>query len=260
MIYDVRPQKADLIFGFSTWELIILNIYYKYIFILFFSTITGYSQSGFSNISDDRFSDINHWTTSYPRHVLDGAENGFLKNESPYKLIAGASAIIILSNYDQDLKVRFLNKPFFSNDLSRQADNFGKTFGWGYFAGAGFITLESIISKNNRAQYFSKMELMLESIAVTQAITQTLKMTVKRERPNQSDSHSFPSGHSSSVFALATSLNSIYGWKVGMPAFVCASIVGAQRISSSSHYLTDVATGALIGYLVAEGFAQLHSK
>jgi hypothetical protein len=238
-----------------------LNRFYKYILlVLIFTTSKGYSQSDFSIISDERFSDVNHWIKSYPHHVIDGVENSFLKNETPYKLIAGASAIIILSNYDQDLKAKFLNKPFFSNGLSKQADNFGKTFGWGYFAGAGFITLESIISKNNRSQYFSKMELMLESIAVTQVITQTLKMTVKRERPNQSDNHSFPSGHSSSVFALATSLNSIYGWKVGVPAFICASVVGAQRVSSSSHYLTDVATGALIGYLVAEGFTELHSK
>lgn len=207
---------------------------------------------------EGRFSNLNLWLRAYPQHLLIGAENGLFKNHNPSNLIAGASLVLILSNFDDNIVSSVKGKPFLAPTLSKQADNFGKSFGWGYFMGVGYITLESLILKNNKDEYFSKIELVLESIAVTQIITQMLKTTVNRQRPNFSDNHSFPSGHTSSVFALATSMNGIYGWKVGVPAFICASIVGAQRISSNSHYLSDVLSGALIGFLVGNGFSEIH--
>lgn len=187
-------------------------------------------------------------------------ELSFLKNESPKIFLGGAAGIFLLSKFDQGLSDKFSAKPFMSPQLSRTADNFGKTFGWGYFAGLGFITCESIKSGNSFRQYFKKIELVLESIAITQLITQSLKLTTLRTRPNKSDNHSFPSGHTSSTFALAGSLNGIYGWRVGIPAYLCASVVGAQRINQNAHYLSDVLVGALIGYLVSNGFSELHQK
>lgn len=238
-----------------------MNRYNKYsLLILLFTTLTVYSQSDTLDNGENRFLSLNHWLRSYPHHIMIGVENGFLKNQSSLKLIAGVSAVLISSNFDDDIVSNVKGKPFLAPTLSKQADNFGKSFGWGYFAGVGFITLESLVSKNNMDEYFSKIELVLESIAVTQIITQTLKTTVNRQRPNFSDNHSFPSGHTSSVFALAASMNGIYGWKVGVPAFICASIVGAQRISSSSHYLSDVLSGALIGLLVGNGFSEIHRE
>lgn len=147
-----------------------------------------------------------------------------------------------------------------SKSLSKAADNFGETFGWGYFAGAGLITLESLISRKSSTEYFTKLELLLESITVTQIITQTLKLSTQRMRPNFSDNYSFPSGHTSSTFAMAASLNGIYGWQAGIPAYVLASIVGFQRINSNAHYLSDVLSGALIGTLVGQGFSSIHHQ
>ncbi len=147
-----------------------------------------------------------------------------------------------------------------SQSLSKASDSFGETFGWGYFAGVGLITFESILSHNSSSEYLLKLELMLESIAVTQIITQTLKLSTNRMRPNFLDDHSFPSGHTSSTFAMAASLNGIYGWQAGIPAYILASIVGLQRISSNAHYLSDVLSGALIGTLVGRGFSFIHRQ
>ena len=63
---------------------------------------------------------------------------------------------------------------------------------------------------------------------------------------------SFPSGHSATVFALATSLalydrNKKRGWLY----LVLAILVGYSRIYLSQHFPLDVWTGALIGLLVA---------
>jgi membrane-associated phospholipid phosphatase len=83
---------------------------------------------------------------------------------------------------------------------------------------------------------------------VAETYTQALKFTTSRTRPDGT-SLSFPSGHTSSMFATATVLQSEFGWKVGLPAFAAASWVGASRIEKHRHYLSDVIAGATIGML-----------
>ena len=43
---------------------------------------------------------------------------------------------------------------------------------------------------------------LLRSIVISEGITQTLKYLTQRERPDGSDSHSFPSGHAADTFAV----------------------------------------------------------
>lgn len=82
---------------------------------------------------------------------------------------------------------------------------------------------------------------------VSQVIAQAVKYTVQRERPDHSNSQSFPSGHSSSAFATATVLQRHYGWKVGVPAYALGSYVALARMSWNKHHATDVVMGAGLG-------------
>lgn len=227
--------------------------------IIFFNS-NSRSQTDDSQHVSSRNKNIPSFLQTYPNHLVEGIETAFLKKNAPYVFIGGAAAIIALSQFDSDISDEFYRKPVMSQALSKAADNFGETFGCGYFAGAGLITLESLLSQNFSNEYFTKLELMLESIAVTQIITQTLKMSTQRVRPNFSDNHSFPSGHTSSTFAMAASLNGIYGWQAGIPAYLLASFVGLQRIQSKAHYLSDVLSGALLGTLVGQGFSSIHQQ
>lgn len=81
---------------------------------------------------------------------------------------------------------------------------------------------------------------------VSQGTTQALKYVAGRTRPN-GEAKSFPSGHTSSAFATATVLQRHYGWKVGIPAYAFAGYIGASRIQSRKHFLSDVAFGAALG-------------
>jgi membrane-associated phospholipid phosphatase len=76
-----------------------------------------------------------------------------------------------------------------------------------------------------------------------------LKALVDERRPNRSDRHSFPSGHTSFAFAAAAAaaLENGYGWEVGLPAFALASFVGVARVEAKRHHWYDVAAGAAIG-------------
>ena len=66
---------------------------------------------------------------------------------------------------------------------------------------------------------------------LTQGVTQLLKYSVRRTRPDGSSRSSYPSGHASGTFASATVLQRHYGWKVGIPAFGVASYVAASRLA-----------------------------
>lgn len=130
------------------------------------------------------------------------------------------------------------------------------------------------------------MFLFGSGLLATKGVTSLAKGLVARERPllclepgiaemrqqvdTSYDRNSFFSGHASSAFFSAVYLNkrlrsimrhelspSDYdGWSWAPPAllFSWASFVGWSRIHAYKHFFTDVAAGALAGFLVAELF------
>jgi len=91
---------------------------------------------------------------------------------------------------------------------------------------------------------------MAQAFIVTATYTEVLKRAVGRPRPDLSDNRSFPSGHTSNAFALATVANAHYGAKVGIPAYLAAAAIGAARVDKNVHNLSDVLAGATLGYVV----------
>ena len=82
---------------------------------------------------------------------------------------------------------------------------------------------------------------------VSQVMVQTLKFSVQRPRPDNSNNKSFPSGHAAAAFATASVLNRHYGWKAGVPAFAVSSYVSLARMAWNRHHATDVVMGAGFG-------------
>jgi membrane-associated phospholipid phosphatase len=82
---------------------------------------------------------------------------------------------------------------------------------------------------------------------VSQVMVQALKHTIRRERPDGSNSAAFPSGHSASAFATAGVLHRHYGWKVGAPAYALGGYIALARMAWNRHHATDVVMGAGFG-------------
>jgi membrane-associated phospholipid phosphatase len=99
-----------------------------------------------------------------------------------------------------------------------------------------------------------------QALIVTEVYTGALKYTVQRERPDGSNSLSFPSGHASAAFTLATVADHHYGWKVGVPAYVLASGIGLSRVEKNKHYLSDVIAGATIGVIVGRTVTRVNDE
>ncbi|MDI6726576.1 MAG: phosphatase PAP2 family protein [Smithellaceae bacterium] len=58
---------------------------------------------------------------------------------------------------------------------------------------------------------------------------------------------SFPSGHATTVFALATAIYLLFP-RVGLAIYAFALAVGASRVILGAHYLSDVLAGAFLGF------------
>jgi membrane-associated phospholipid phosphatase len=117
--------------------------------------------------------------------------------------------------------------------------------------GYGFLRKNKQIKQNG-------YELLI-NIAVSQLISEVLKISINRERPadrypyeifTNSPTHggSFPSGHTSLAFATATTIALDYKkWYIAVPAYIWAGSVSYSRMYLGKHYPSDVLGGIVIG-------------
>jgi membrane-associated phospholipid phosphatase len=92
---------------------------------------------------------------------------------------------------------------------------------------------------------------MLRAIVVSQALTQAIKMTVRRDRPT-GECCAFPSGHASATFATASVLERHLGYRGAWPTFAIAAYVATSRLHDNRHFLSDVLFGGALG--IASGW------
>ena len=90
---------------------------------------------------------------------------------------------------------------------------------------------------------------LIQSLVISEALTQTLKRTTRRERPDHSGKNSFPSGHAADTFAFATALERHLGWRYAVPAYVFASYVAISRLPANRHWFSDAVFGASVGII-----------
>jgi undecaprenyl-diphosphatase len=114
-----------------------------------------------------------------------------------------------------------------------------------------------LLSKDKKLQQQSYK--VVGTLLINTAITQAMKYSINRQRPYDAyptiinpytieKDASFPSGHTSTAFALATSMSIQFKkWWVVVPAYAWASSVGYSRLYLGEHYPTDVLAGAAVG-------------
>jgi membrane-associated phospholipid phosphatase len=141
--------------------------------------------------------------------------------------------------------------------------------GWTVSVGAGVLAGTLVIGGDDSRWYHAKG--VAESLVTGSAITAALKLTFGRHRPDwapstdlDEDRRSFPSGHSTQAFAIATYATAYLrrhvfnAYRDGdrFPAYEIATYVllyggatgvAAERVFHHQHHVTDVLAGAALG-------------
>ena len=169
---------------------------------------------------------------------------GVFQRDSLQPFLIGVAATGLSSLFDDDVRDEIAKEDDDAADFA--ADYLGP-------AGLGLVTLGLFIGgRYSEDQRFRDMSYDLSvAFVVNLGYTGVLKAAAGRERPNESDNYSFPSGHTSNAFTLASVASAHYGKSVGIPAYGLASLIGLSRIRGNAHWLSDVVAGAALGHLVA---------
>ncbi len=90
---------------------------------------------------------------------------------------------------------------------------------------------------------------LIQALAVSEALAQGLKYSVRRQRPDGTSRNSFPSGHAADTFAFATALERHFGWRGAIPAYVFSSYVAMSRLPANRHWFSDAIFGSAVGII-----------
>jgi hypothetical protein len=176
---------------------------------------------------------------------------GVFHKDNLVPFLGGGAATGVASIWDEDVR------------RGAEANNWGESLEtaggpvWSSVFVAGMFTAGRL---SHGTRFRAMTYDMLDATIVNLAYTELIKVTVGRERPNGQDEKSFPSGHTSNAFALAAVAERHYGWKIGIPAYLAAGLIGASRIQQDKHYLSDVVAGATLGYIVGRTVVRVNGR
>ncbi len=198
-------------------------------------------------------------------------QDNFHKNSTIYSLpfIAGSLALtgILLATDDETYESFIETRK--QSSIVRKISPLVTQLGDGKFSLAlfGSIGIYHLISHDKNAG--KAAVLGFESFLLSGVAVQILKHTFGRERPSNSTMEggkwsgpfithkgksiacfdSFPSGHTATIFAAASTLSYIYpNGIVPYISYSVASLVALSRVTESTHWLSDCLVGGLIGY------------
>jgi membrane-associated phospholipid phosphatase len=164
--------------------------------------------------------------------------------ENLYWAGAGGGLALAAHPFDDNVNAWFLN--------NTGADNFFKP---GEVLGELYTLLptSSVIYAVGRIKDQPKVSHLgmdlIEALAMSEALTQGLKYTTRRERPDGTGKTSFPSGHAADTFAFATALERHLNWRFSIPGYVFASYVAISRLPANRHWLSDTVFGSAVGII-----------
>ena len=200
---------------------------------------------------------ITYLSKTLPENLLLGTKNTLsFWNIAALGGATGGSLILSQTDADRDIQ----------DDLNNSIGNFGKIgdIGGNALTLAGINAAVFLIGRTtDNEKLFETAKALLEANILTALSTSVLKLSVGRERPDGSGTRftsSFPSGHTSGSFALASTFDTMYGHKVGIPLYAAASFVGLSRISDNKHFLSDVLFGAALGTVIGRSVGKIHKN
>ncbi|HEY0513945.1 MAG TPA: phosphatase PAP2 family protein [Thermoanaerobaculia bacterium] len=175
--------------------------------------------------------------------------------------VAGVGVAALLDRTVRDAELRDHNH--FTDQVAKGFEPLGNVAAFGVLSS---FYLVGLIRDDARGRNVGE-DGLIASVIAGGIITPALKFATGRTRPRDasrtfefkpfSGASSFPSGHTTEAFAVASVIAAHYdsGWIKGV-SYGTAVLVGFARVHHQAHFLSDVTAGALIG--AATGRAVVH--
>jgi membrane-associated phospholipid phosphatase len=160
-------------------------------------------------------------------------------NLAPF--LIGSAVALAISPADQGIVDALHGK-------SPTAGKIGNVLGGPALVSAVSAGLLIATAKSSNPHFRTFTFTFVQAVVVDNLLTEALKVSVNRTRPN-GEKYSFPSGHTSNSFAAATVVSHYYGRKWGIPLYVLSGLVGVSRIEQGKHWPSDTVAGAALGII-----------
>ena len=155
--------------------------------------------------------------------------------------LAGAASSLYYQNYDTE----------FRNDWKDHQQMSVAVADTGNILGSGIATVGIIAGQYFWDKQKENWQSHARALAWETAVVTVMKYSFGKQRPGDKNAYvSFPSGHTATAFATATSLTYAYGWKAGLISYPLAVLVGASRMADDMHWISDVVAGAFVGVII----------
>ncbi len=195
----------------------------------------------------------------------------FFSSFSIRKMCLGALLLLPFVALSQNTDIELLKE--INLNRNRSFDSILRTIT--HTAGpVAFITPLLILSLSYRKKTRNlgrKASYLIVAVLTAVLITTSLKYSINRPRPfvtydfiekmSSGGSPSFPSGHTTDAFVIATAMSLAFPQlSVVLPFFVWAVLVAYSRMALGVHYPVDVLVGILIGLAAAFGWYLVFRK
>ncbi len=194
-----------------------------------------------------------------------------------YQWIAASGVVVVAALlYTQDIRIQQVvqknQNPFISSVSTYGLKPWGSTY---TIPALGILYGVGAILKDDKARYTALKG--AEAYVFGFITAQVLKQLTHRNRPYINDppnpylwagpfapfdDSSFPSGHTTIVFAVATVIATSYSKTIWVPiaCYTLAGLTAASRVYNNDHWFSDVFVGAALGFAIGRTIMNNHIK
>ncbi|ADE11256.1 phosphatase PAP2 family protein [Sideroxydans lithotrophicus] len=210
---------------------------------------------------------------SYPEILLDDVKHVATSparwEETEWHTAGWASLAVVGTALVVDRPLRDeMRRHSGNNSFITQVERFGSQYAAGVVG--GFYVVGAFTGNNTAVQV--AQDGIAASLIASGIVTPTIKLLAGRSRPRADEdiynfkpfsdaNSSFPSGHTTEAFALASVIANHYDetW-VTCASYSIAGLVGLARTYHQAHFASDVVAGAMIGTLVGKSVVSYNAS
>jgi membrane-associated phospholipid phosphatase len=201
----------------------------------------------------------NYWTDF--KHVVGRPVHWKAKDWRNFSIFAGVTAGALAADWEIR-KFAVTNQNTFTSETAKVVEPFGNFYGVYFFP---VMYVAGLATKEKRLQSVALGG--VKSLGISTLIYAGSKLLIRRNRPDAANSSldfappfmrksftSSPSGHSNTIFTVATALAMEYRETKWVPivAYTIATLTAVSRIYQNRHWTSDVVVGSAIGHFVTK--------